>query len=137
MCPKMKLPEHVDRYLKGLMNLYRDITSIWLFGSRINGGATATSDWDFLIFANSVVHDNLKNDSSLPPKDISLMVVLDGDHFRSPWPRKKDGAYEKGSLLGWKWTTISDEEVKYEGCKELHDGTPRCRWEKAVRVFTS
>lgn len=131
----MELPKHIADYFDDLWNTFEDLSSVWLFGSRVNGGVRPDSDWDFLTFGPSELLNQLKASGPLPPKDVSLMVVYDGENFRSPWPRDKDGAYEKRSLSDWKWTAISDGQTKYQGCKELPDGSLRSRWERAVRLL--
>jgi len=130
----MKLPEHIEEYLVGLTINSQDTTSIWLFGSQVNGGARADSDWDILIFGNDRFLNHLKQHGPQPPSDVSIMIVYNGNNFKSPWPRKKDGVYERGSLSEWKWSYQSEGEAKYEGCKELPNGRLRTRWEKAIRV---
>ena len=131
----MNLPDFINEYLNELLRKFDSIQSIWLIGSRINGNARPDSDWDFLIFADKAVHDKLQLDGPIPQNDISIMVVIDNDRFGCPWPRKKDEAFERGSLSGWKWSFISESQAKYEGCKILPDGRSRCRRENAIRVM--
>ena len=131
----MKLPLIINEYLQSLLRRFDNIYAIWLIGSRVNDGARPDSDWDFLIFADEQVYAQLKEHGPKPPKDVSIMVVIDKDRFISPWERKSDGCYEKGSLSGWRWTSISEDKAKYKGCKEQPDGSTRTRWENAIRLF--
>ncbi|MBN1906280.1 MAG: nucleotidyltransferase domain-containing protein [Deltaproteobacteria bacterium] len=131
----MNLPENIENYFKKIISTSQNISSIWLFGSRVNGGTHVDSDWDILIFADEIFFNNLKENGPKPPKNVSLMVLYNGDNFKSPWRREKDGKYEKGSLTGWKWTYHTSKEANYEGVKELPNGHLRTRQEKAVRIF--
>ena len=47
----VQLPEHVQRVIAELV-VDAFVREIWLLGSQVNGTASASSDWDLLVFAN-------------------------------------------------------------------------------------
>lgn len=97
---------------------------VWLIGSRANGYSKHTSDWDFIVFGDDSLLQKL---SELPaPERVDLLVVTDGQNFRSPWPRILDGVYKQGELAKWKWSRKSASAATYESTKWPDDwGTER------------
>ena len=88
---------------------------VWLIGSQANATARTDSDWDLLVFGNQSLFEGLE---LLEPVDsVDLLVVHDGNAFRSPWNRTTDGAVKSGSLSGWSWQELSSTKATYEGTK--------------------
>lgn len=107
---------HEDKirdYIERLCAKYQDISSVWLLGSRANGSATATSDWDLMAFGNATVLDHLRGDVEFHIDGVDLLVV-DGatGAFEKPWGRAKEG-----SLKGWHWRQLSELEAEYLATK--------------------
>lgn len=96
----------------------------WLIGSRANGVAKVTSDWDFIVFGSEDLIERLSHEPT--PENIDLLIVFDGNNFRSPWPRASDGIFKGGDLARWKWKRESRSTASYESTKLPDDwGTPR------------
>lgn len=104
---------------RGARDLLRKLLAcgceIWLIGSRANGTARMNSDWDFFVFGNADVYEQLR--THLPIENIDLLVVTNGDEFASPWPREADGAIKRGSLTAWKWQQLTSDRASYEATK--------------------
>jgi hypothetical protein len=105
-----------DLYIHTLIRNHPGIKQVWRFGSRANGSAETSSDWDYLVFADRPTFDAIASDQSSHNASIDLFIVYDGDSFEKPWP---DGDRTKrGSLSGWKWTPTPDGEATYCAKKE-------------------
>jgi len=103
--------------------------AVWLIGSQANPTGKPPADWDFMVFGNEALLDELS--SQQPITDADPLIVFDGVAFKSPWPRASDGVIKTGSLTNWKWQQISEESASYEGTKWPHDwGSPK----RAIRV---
>jgi len=50
ICGIGELPKEIREFMERLVNDYKDIIEIWLFGSRAQGKKNA-NDWDFLVVA--------------------------------------------------------------------------------------
>jgi hypothetical protein len=99
--------------------VYPSIKQIWLIGSRADGSAKPSSDWDYIVMADQSALDALSVDSRFNDPAIDLLVVYDGDQFRKPWP---DGSREKhGSLTGWNWKETSEGKATYRATKPRDD----------------
>lgn len=108
-----------------IRHVYQAGFEVWLIGSRANGTAREDSDWDFLIFGNSALLSQLESEQA--PENADVLVVYDGDAFRSPWNKTEDGVIKSGSLSGWKWSKTSESEALYSGTKWPHDwGSTKC-----------
>lgn len=92
---------------------------VWLMGSRANDNAKVESDWDLLIFGDNTLLNCLEQEQ--PPENSDVLVVYDGDAFRSPWNKTDDGVIKSGSLSGWEWRKASETEATYSGTKWPHD----------------
>lgn len=102
-------------YLKELVASHPAIAEVWLIGSRADGSARPTSDWDYLVIADQGTLESLSAKPEFNALDVDLLVVYDGDNFRKPWP---DGDREKhGSLSGWDWNQTSETEAHYRATK--------------------
>lgn len=112
----MTPPFHIGSLVESLRCRAREI---WLIGSRANGTETTTSDWDLLVFGDEALLKELESRPEVGGADV--LVVFDGDGFRSPWSRTDDGVMKTGTLSGWKWHFVSDAEATYEGTKWPND----------------
>lgn len=106
------LPEQVKTFACGLVARGYEV---WIIGSQVNPAKNPPSDWDFIIFGD----ENLINELSQiePVPYVDPLVVYDGDNFRSPWPSSSDGEKKDGSLTSWKWKLIEPNLAQYEGTK--------------------
>jgi len=95
--------------LEGLSSEYNSINSIWLLGSRANGTNRKDSDWDFLIFADKMALNSLKENPSLKLKNVDMLLVYDKKKFEDPWSSKK------GTLDNLEMETINKEQSKILG----------------------
>ena len=102
---------------------------VWLIGSRVNPTATPPRDWDIVVFGNPELLEEIR--ARKPINDLDILIVVDGDHFESPWPRASDNVTKEGSLSNWKWRPTDIDSVVYEGTKWPHDwGSPK----RGVRI---
>lgn len=108
------LDNAIKSYLKQVTGACPEIKSIWLIGSRANGTATVSSDWDFIAFGNDATYERLHSATELHREHVDFMVVTNGDDFRNAW-----GSREKtGSLAAWEWKNTSDFSGHYMQTKE-------------------
>ncbi len=105
----------ISSFIAGIRSECPDIASIWLIGSRANGGATESSDWDFIAIADKQTLSKLENLTELHRPDVDFFVVVDGDNFQCAWGERD----KTGSLSSWEWDFISDTQAEYTGAKEL------------------
>jgi predicted nucleotidyltransferase len=49
----IEIPPSIDIFIRRLAGVQPSPESIWLIGSRANGGATNKSDWDFVVFGDA------------------------------------------------------------------------------------
>ena len=89
---------------------------VWLIGSRANPRDRPPKDWDFLVFGDERLLGELRERPLI--QDLDLLVVFDGDEFESPWVRPTDGAKKTGSLSGWQWRRIGQDDATYRATKE-------------------
>jgi|SRR5437762_3236847 len=94
----IEIPPAVDTFVRRLAKAQPSPESIWLNGSRANGGATNESDWDFVVFADAAYFEMLKTGS--PPAELAVdgLVVVDASVFRNPWNENKAG--DLGRCIG-------------------------------------
>jgi Polymerase beta, Nucleotidyltransferase len=106
-------------YSEELLRTYPSIKQVWLIGSRADGSARPSSDWDYVVMADHSTLDALSAAPRFNDPAVDLLVVCDGDHFRKPWP---DGDREKhGSLTGWDWQETSESKATYKATKPRDD----------------
>lgn len=106
---------NLDTYIVNLTCKYPLIKSIWLIGSRANNTYRGNSDWDLIIFAGQEILEKLKEDINLNMSEVDLLVVYDGENFRSPWSRGDEkNNYKSGCLKGWQWYFIDTFKAKYK-----------------------
>ena len=110
------MPAHIQSFVADLLG--RGF-AVWLIGSQANPTGKPPSDWDFMVFGNEALLDELSSQQPIP--DVDLLIVFDGDAFKSPWPRASDSDIKSGSLTNWKWQHISAESSSYKGTKWPHD----------------
>ena len=108
----------VQNFLDELVAKHDSINEIWWFGSRANKKSVkATSDWDFLVFANQSAYPLIKQDVELFLKAkelvIGLLVESEEDKFESPWEHK--GRHEQLTLADLKWKKNSENVAEYWG----------------------
>jgi hypothetical protein len=84
---------------------------VWLFGSRAAGSDRADSEYDYFAFADENTLHELTAAESLRCNCIDLLVVFDGDRFRSPWSNR--GREKGGSLKDWDWCASPDGTATY------------------------
>jgi len=133
MSPEFEL----GAYVRKLAMKHPSVTEMWLLGSRANGTAKATSDWDILAFADESTFNALRDHHELQHPDVDLLVVKSADgRFEKPWGRTKSGTLEK-----WQWNRLSETEATYRSTKfvpdpgEAHHGDFHEQILKAVRLW--
>jgi predicted nucleotidyltransferase len=98
----------MNDFIEHLTNKYKNIKSIWLFGSRANNNANENSDWDLMIFGDNQIFSSLQNDKDFNNNKFDLLVVTNSDNFASPYDASK-----KGSLANLEWKKISTDKAIY------------------------
>ncbi|MFQ2603572.1 nucleotidyltransferase domain-containing protein [Aeromonas caviae] len=106
----------MSEYIENLKQTFPAITDIWLIGSQANGNAKPSSDWDFLVFSESSIFEEVKKNTSFHRPDVDLLLVEEYGEFSKPFGEPKGG-----SLLKWKWQQNTEETAQYEGCKWVPD----------------
>lgn len=112
----------------------RELSSIWLIGSRANGTATSKSDWDFIAFGSEEAYECLQASPQIHRTRTDFLVVTNGNDFRNAW-----GETDKtGSLSKWEWKSVSDTVAEYTEAKwvEQEDGSGfKLTRSKAIRLW--
>ena len=93
------------------------IQSVWLIGSRANGTASESCDWDLIAFGSKTVLDCLRRTLELHRPDVDFFVVTNGNEFENAW----GGREKTGSLTHWKWQEISEVKAEYTEAKWVGD----------------
>ncbi len=127
------LDNAIELYLKQVVAVCPEIKAIWLFGSRANGTATSSSDWDFLAFGDDATYERLHLATELHRENVDFMVMTNEDDFQNVW-----GSLEKiGSLTVWEWSKTSDLSGQYMQTKKKpgSDFDSICTIKKAIRVW--
>jgi hypothetical protein len=91
---------------------YRAVRSIWMTGSRADGGAAELGspfDWELVAFADEPVLRSLRQATDLHRADVLLRVVIDGDRFQVAW----GPLHMSGSLFQWDWREASGQQAYY------------------------
>ena len=124
-------PADLRNFLDAFVDEFREVTEIWLFGSRAEGLVDAR-DWDLLVFSD----DRLTPEAVSPAvhfrSDEFTIFIAVRDIFRRPWPRTKDGITEQGSFASWRW--------KFDGNRATYDGSAdkanrHSGWKPALRIW--
>jgi len=90
-----------------------DITSVWLCGSRANGGGTNGADWDLVVFGKREVAMALEHGSLSLGRDVDLRFV----DVASGQIKRLGTAGDWEDFLGWGWTLLSTSEAEYHAAK--------------------
>ncbi len=106
------IPDFPDDLRTLLYELSHDPTteSIWLIGSRANSSATATSDWDFLVFSN--IEPAYVSQGRA---DVDLLRVGPSGRVLT------DGGCER-EFRDFDWKLIDDRRASYFGAKKCRPG---------------
>ena len=104
------LTHEINSYLDDLLNTVDGIRSIWLLGSRANGTATLESDWDFFVFGENIVFEQIQVSQKFPAGHIDLLIVSADGSFRKPY-----GHMKSGDLNSWGWRIVTPKLATYEG----------------------
>ncbi|MDX7874800.1 nucleotidyltransferase domain-containing protein [Aeromonas veronii] len=102
----------INELLDALVQDVQGIASIWLIGSRANGTAKPESDWDFFIFGDCSVSEQIKSKPEFHLDNIDLLVVAKDGTFEKPYGSKKSG-----DLNDWKWQITTPETATYQSSK--------------------
>lgn len=113
----MVISDSTSRYIQSLIENHTCIHEIWLFGSRADGNATPSSDWDLLVFADDSTLQQMRRDLQLQSSMYDLFVVYDGNKFVQPWGENP----KSGSLNEWKWERKSSHEADYRATHPTKD----------------
>lgn len=68
-------------YVDRLRKRFDSIDEVWLIGAHANDTGSRDSEWELLIFADEAVLDALKSEAQWQRSDVSLLIVVDGEHF--------------------------------------------------------
>jgi hypothetical protein len=105
------LPDFVQRALAELSNGSATL-SIWLVGSRANGTATESSDWDLLVFSEAEPQERSRRCDEL-----DVIHVGPSGLFLAEGQRAAEYTL---SFSNWEWKEQGDQAT-YTGC-DLPDG---------------
>jgi|SRR5450759_3665356 len=111
------MPFDIQKYVQELVRRNPAITAAWLIGSRANGTAKPTSDWDILVFADAATLQAIKDDKDLHKVFVDLLIVKENGEFEKPW-----GCEKRGSLSSWHWHQTSPTGASYQSVKFNPDG---------------
>jgi predicted nucleotidyltransferase len=130
---------HVTSYVDELTRSVTGIDSVWLFGSRANNTFRSNSDWDLIAFANSDAYNQLESLSHLKRPDFDLLVVVDKESFREPWP-DSEGTCKGGDFTSWDWKVTNDSlanyrSVKYRSEEWFKNGQADIKTLTAIRIW--
>jgi predicted nucleotidyltransferase len=103
----------IRQFIESIGRSAPGLGDVWLIGSRANGTAMQSSDWDFIAIGTADTLDFLKSSPRFHRADVDFLVVTDGDGFISAW-----GATEKrGYLSEWGWEQESATVAHYNQTK--------------------
>lgn len=127
-----------QRYIERLVQKYRDINEIWLFGSRVaSTQCRVDSDWDYLVLTDSArLFLDMLEDPTLPNKAIDLFVQVDDDIFAQPWlVPGSDGLRRKGGTFS-NWRPEYNSNLGFIGDCSRARSPMRRVFHRAVSDFT-
>ncbi len=107
----------IDDFISDLAHAHPGIREIWLLASPAEADERPNPGWNLLVFADEDTFKQLCRNVQFRRTDVELLVVRDGDEFRSPWGDKPKHGY----LSEWEWVKISDREAQYHGTKWVQD----------------
>lgn len=119
------------REIRGLSG----VEAAWLIGSRASGQATPSSDWAILLFGTESAIEELASKWQPEVADVDLLIVYDGENFRSPWPRPDTGRFKRGSLPSWEWREIRSDEAVYKQSKPIGEHDLDISETRAILLF--
>src|SRR5438046_873700 len=100
---------HITSFVLSVVHTCNDFQSVWLIGSRANGTAHSSSDWDLIGFGSEKGLACLRQRSELHRADVDFLVVTDGNAFENAWGERE----KTGSLAHWEWNEASTAEAEY------------------------
>jgi len=87
-----------------------DIEAIWSVGHSAEHDAEEPEETDLLVFADRPTLDRLRKCDGLRERDMSLLVVTDGDAFENAWGAPPSS----GSLARWAWREGTPGQAYYD-----------------------
>lgn len=122
----------LDAYVQQIILAAPGVRDIWLIGSRANGSAGPTSDWDLLVFGDQSSFEEVGAAKHLHRADVDCLVVSGSGAFASAW----GGKSKRGSLTGWNWRPHPNgNQATYEESK-WHDAEDGAGVRTADRLAT-
>ena len=110
------MPHEINQQISNLLSRGYEV---WIFGSRLTGVEDEDSDWDFLVFGDESLLEELSHQEPVP--DMDLLVVYDGDKFQEPPTWSSEKVYKHGSLTEWEWQQLDQNSATYMGAKPVND----------------
>jgi hypothetical protein len=113
----MTVEPHITMNVRQLAAAFDpDVASIWLCGSRANGGAAEGEDWDLIVFGSRQVAEALELGANFFGKNVDLRFVdLANGEIKRLW--KPEGWQDFAS---WAWAEIAPGEAEHH-CAKLHE----------------
>ena len=102
----VELPPFVCDLLLGSL----DIRSVWSLDHRPGATPLPPAARQLLAFADPMTLAHLRKRADLHRRELSLLVVVDGDRFESAW----GPSGVSGSLARWAWRQVSPHEAYYD-----------------------
>ena len=116
-------PADLRAFILAVVDEFREVEEIWLFGSRAEGVASISSDWDLVAFSNDRLTPTKVARATHLRDDRFELFVAHGDAFIRPWRRKKDRAILEGSFARWQWRVTGDGKATYDASAEKPNRT--------------
>lgn len=103
----------IRQFIESIGRSAPGLSEVWLIGSRANGTAKPSSDWDFIAIGTSETLEFLKKSTHFHRSDVDFLVVTDGDGFISAWGERE----KRGYLSVWGWEQESASAAHYKQTK--------------------
>lgn len=140
---KRMLSEDMNDYIQRLTQQFPSVSCVWLIGSRSNGCDKPTSDWDFLVFSDDSIFEQVKDCVTFHWPNVDLLLVEEDGEFSKPFGKAKSGSLSKRE-----WQQLSEQRAEYTGCKWIADieaeeeglaglGDFECLRLNAYRIFST
>ena len=84
------------------------VTSVWLIGSRANGNAKITSDWDILVFSNKEPFRRKARHKCVDVLRVGLLEI-----------GQLEGQAHQFRFDNWKWNKTDEQTATYAGRKDI------------------
>jgi hypothetical protein len=108
----MRVEPRIERNIQRLAARLDNFASIWLSGSRANGGEQEASeeiDWDLVVFGSRGEAEAMEAGDRFVSEDMDIVFVdLQTNEFKRLW---KSAGWE--SFASWYWTELSPAEAEY------------------------